>query len=587
MRKRTSSYKNTCEGTDGILRTRTATTLLVLIACLAACARAADVPYTITADYIYFNIDKKVIECTGHALVEYQDLRISAENMRIDAKEEIIQAEGDVRVVTLRADPARAAPAAAPDARADIATVSTENLKDEIESTRSGDTASLNGEMLILDLKYLQGMLVQTRARVGKVYFQGTGLTPSAAIPNLRMPVFMDDVTSEPLTSLTARKMKISPADMYEAWHATIYIKGGKTLTLPYYTNDTGKVAPGNWRLKRIRYSSNDNFTMGVDVRYSEKKGKRGFVSLSYIDKGSRHFGVGIDQQMMLGGNISGSVSLEGMGTDDSSFGLNLNRYKGSRQHSLNLRYYNNGYENLNYSLTSRWGSKTLRGYVSSGWNRESGVGNYSSDFTLSPPTHYHDKKRKLSSSITYTMGVSDYTSAATRGTAFVGVSMNRSGWTVGKGGSISAGMSTGYGADTDGMPRNNFVANVTYNRDIGRTSMLSFSYRYRDEKSNGDRYNNQYITTSFNLGKGAKWNSFFSSSFDIDRGRFSTVQSTFNIKAGKKCDLAATAVYDLFENHFSDNIFHINYKFYGSNVNIHWYKESNDFVMDFVSISR
>ena len=326
---------------------------------------------------------------------------------------------------------------------------------------------------------------------------------------------------------------------------------------------------------------------MGVDVRYSEKKGKRGFVSLTYRDKGSRHFGVGLDQQLTFGNNISGSVDFEGVGTDDSSFGVNINRYAGTRQHSLNLRYYNNGYENLNYSLTSRWGNRMLRGYVTSGWNRISGVGNYSSDFTLSPPTHYHDKKRKLSTSMTYNMGVSDSTPAATRGTAFVGVSMNRSGWNVGKGGTISAGMSSGYGADTDGMSRDNFVANVTYNQRIGNYNSISLSYRYRDEKSNGARYNNQYLSTSFNLGNGAKWNSYISSSFDIDRGRFSNVQGTFNIKLGKKCDISTTAVYDLIENHFSDNIFRVNFKFYGSTVNINWYKETNDFVMDFMSVTR
>lgn len=561
--------------------------LLLAAVCVARCARAADVPYTITADYMYFNIDKKVIECTGHALIEYQDLRISADNIRMDAKEEIVLAEGGVRVVTLRADPSRIAPADAPDAKADIATISTENLKNEVESVRSGDTASIHGEMLIFDFKYLQGMIVQTDDKVQKVYFQGTGLAPSAAIPNLRKPEFMDDVESEPLTSLTASKMKISPDDMYEAWHATLYIKGGKTLTLPYYTNDTGKVTPGNWRLKRIRYSSNDNFTMGVDVRYSEKKGKRGFVSLSYLDKGSRHFGIGVDQQLTLAKNISGSVSLDGMGTDDGAVGINLNRYIGSRQHSLYMRYYNNGYENINYSLTSRMGSKTFRGYVQGGWNRESGIGNFNSDFTLSPPTHYYGKKRKLSSSMTYTMGVTDSTPAAMRGSAFVGVSMNRSGWSMGKGGKISAGMSTGYGADTDGLPRNNFVANVTYNRSITKYSMLTLSFRYRDEVSNGERYNGEYLTTSFNVGKGARWNSYFSSSFDIDRGRFSSVQGTLNIKIGKKCDLSTTAVYDLFEQHFSDNIFHINYQFYGSTVNLHWYKETNDFVMDFMSKTR
>ena len=556
----------------------------------AVAARAAHVPYTITANYLYFDIDRKVIECTGDVTVTYQNLRIHADNMRIDVKWDLIEAEGNARIVALvDSDGGEAMPVDTPDEDQDQGVVETENLKQELDRTMTGDRIIVRGDLLLYDLEYIQGMVLQTASHVGKYYFQGLTLTQCTAIRNLRRGDFLDEQEGEPLTSLTAKKIKISAGSKYEAWHATLYVKGGKTLTLPYYTNDAGKVTPGNWRLQRLHYSSNENFTMGVGVRYSEKPGRKGTVSINYKDKANQHFTMDLSQQVRFGGGFSGTFGLSDIGSGDgSSLSLNLNRYSaGMRYHTVNLRYSMSGYESLYYNMSARWGNSSVRGYVQGSWYDESGTGNLNSNFTITPPTRYYGSKRKVSSSFSYSLGHTDYTSSSPRTNAFVGVSLNHAGWNLGPRTTLSTNLSTGYGANTEGQPRNNFSYQLAYRRNSGRSGSWSLSYRFNQNRSYSETNKNQYLTAGINFNRGQKWNSRFSTSYDLLSSRFSSVQGTLNVDLGEKCRLSSTAVYDLEEHRFQDNIFHLNYDFYGSLVNIHWYKETNDFIMDFRSKLR
>jgi len=326
------------------------------------------VPYTVSADYINFNVDKKVVDCTGNVALTYQDIRIYADNMRIDVKFHVLEADGGVRLVTLAANGEEEAETTNSN---DQTEEETEALRQEAEGAASGKRKVLHGDLLQMDLEFIHGMLLQTMGQVQRYWFQGVALDQSAPLANMRRAIFMDEGDfEEPFTSITARKMRMSPADKYEAWSASMYVKGGKALSLPYYTNDTGKVTPGNWRLRNVKYSSEDNFSFGVAVRYSERKNNKGFFNVVYKDAGPKHFGVGMDQQFALGKRTNGLFSMDNLGTDNGSMSLTLNRFTRSmKSHNLNLRYDNDGQENLNYTLSGRMGKSSFMGYVQGTWN--------------------------------------------------------------------------------------------------------------------------------------------------------------------------------------------------------------------------
>lgn len=544
-------------------------------------------PYTVSADYIYFNVDKKVVDCTGNVALTYQDVRVYSDNMRIDVKFHIIEADGGVRLVSVSAG-AGAQTAGSTTAAAQTAEEA-EALREEAEGAQSGSRRVLHGDLLQMDLEYIQGMLLQTTGQVQRYWFQGAALDESAPLPKLRKGEFMEGEYDEPLTSVSARKMRMSPGDKYEAWSANVYIKDGKALTLPYYTNDTGKVTPGNWRLRNVKYSSNENFSLGVAVRYSERKGNKGFFNVTYRDAGPRHFGVGMDQQFSLGKRTNALFSMDGIGTQSGAMNLTLNRFTRSmKSHSLNLRYDAQGQENLNYTINGRMGRSSFMGYVQGAWNHKTGYGMLSSNFSLNPPVKYHGKGRKLSHSMYYSLGYSDYQYGEPQTSAFAGVSLNRSGWSVGPKGSVSASMGGGFGMNADGDSRSNMAANVSYNYRFGKTSMFSTTYRYsQDQSDSTDMRTAQYVTTSFSFGPGLKWSTRLSSSYNIASGEFSSIQGTLNYAFSKKVRFATTATYDLETGHFSSSIYHMYYDFYGSTMNFHWYKESNNFIMDFISKSR
>jgi hypothetical protein len=545
------------------------------------------VPYTVSADYINFNVDKKVVDCTGNVALTYQDIRIYADNMRIDVKFHVLEADGGVRLVTLAANGEEEAETTNSN---DQTEEETEALRQEAEGAASGKRKVLHGDLLQMDLEFIHGMLLQTMGQVQRYWFQGVALDQSAPLANMRRAIFMDEGDfEEPFTSITARKMRMSPADKYEAWSASMYVKGGKALSLPYYTNDTGKVTPGNWRLRNVKYSSEDNFSFGVAVRYSERKNNKGFFNVVYKDAGPKHFGVGMDQQFALGKRTNGLFSMDNLGTDNGSMSLTLNRFTRSmKSHNLNLRYDNDGQENLNYTLSGRMGKSSFMGYVQGTWNNKTGYGMLNSNFSLRPPVKYLGKSRKLSHSLNYSLGYSDYQYGEPQTTAFVGMSLNRSGWAMGPKGSISANMGVGYGIDADGDDRNNMTTNLSYNYRFGKTSLFSTTYRYsRDQNATADVRTARYVSTAISFGPGLKWSTRLSTSYNIAHGEFSSIQGTLNYSFGKKVRIATTTNYDLKESTFSSNIYHMYYNFYGSSLNFHWYEESNNFIMDFISKSR
>lgn len=565
--------------------------ILLIMALAAGRAAALESSYIVSADYIYFNIDKKTLSCTGHVLLTYDDIRIYSDEMRVDVKFDVLEANGNVRVVSVAVPLAKAAAVVpAGPVEKDAVVQETESAKKEIDNSRTGDTLALHGEFLQYDMNYMQGMILQTSGKVQRYWFKGAELGQVAPIKNMRAGEYFDATSATPMTSMTARKVRISPANKYEAWKANLYVEGGKTIGLPYYTNDAGKIVPGKWRLHRINYSSNDNFSFGVGIRYNEKRNSQGTFSLDYRDKGSAHFVLGLDQQLHLGKSIGGSMSLSDIGASDSALNLNLNRYTtGLRSQSLGVRSTLAGSTSMNMNMNDTWKNTSIRAMVSSYFDSKvDAPGSLSATFNVTPPSKYLDRRKKLNAGMDTGISYYDYGSSDPSTDAYASFSLNRYSWAAGRHAQMSSGINYGINADDSGNLRNTVGGSVSYNLTLHRNTSMSMSYRTSQGVSNkGGGSHSQGVSTSVSYMKGAKWSTRLSSSFDLLTGRMSMISGTFDFTVNKKARFSTTAAYDTALNHFSTNIFHLNYRFYGSQMNVSWYKESNNFMVDFVSQFR
>ena len=127
----------------------------------SARAHAITSPYTMSSKYILMDIDKKILYCEGDSEFLYKNMRFQSKTMRVDLKNNVMIAEGNVIVtaIGISAGVAAAAPqAAVPDApEKSGAEEADARLKQEIQNRETSGVQSYEGDQLRFDIERMNG----------------------------------------------------------------------------------------------------------------------------------------------------------------------------------------------------------------------------------------------------------------------------------------------------------------------------------------------------------------------------------------------------------------------------------------------
>ncbi len=582
-----------------------------MLACVLACLCALpsfslDKPYTASADYIMFDIDKKILHCEGQAELIFGMLRVQAKNIKVDTKTHILHAEGTVTLSTMLRSPTPAVagtekavcgtkevkvPGAILSDGETMAEEADRKLKEIDACEKSGNIQNYEGDVLLFDLQKMAGVLIKTKSEVRKIYLQGEELYEVSEMPQIGEPKYLYEEPDIMANAITAKRVRISPDDAYEAWNSVLWFKGNRLTQLPYWTNTSNKLTRGNIKLKKIKYSSNNDWGLGTRYRYSDAKGKKGFVDLNYYGDGGHSYVANLSQQFKFKNNLSGSLGMGTLFGSRRSYSISMMRHGGSvRNQNMNLSISRKGRQSFRLGTTAKMGSTQIQGYFRAFKNKHvvsyNGLGQSSMDAMVrfmgkTRPVLRNDKyKYRMSSSL----GWQNNRANDSAGSMFVGLSMFRSAIKITKKLRISTSLNGGVGGYTEGSIHNNYGSSVRLNQNLGHGKSFGLSYRYNQNRDIGETSSSQSLSSTYSMARGRTFNVRLSSSYNLRRNRFGSLSTAFNYELNKKASLQSNLIYNLERGVFSVKNYNLRYDFYGSMLTTYWNVENNDLIIDFSS---
>jgi hypothetical protein len=168
-----------------------------------------------------------------------------------------------------------------------------------------------------------------------------------------------------------------------------------------------------------------------------------------------------------------------------------------------------------------------------------------------------------------------------------VGVSAFRSAINLTNRSMLNVSVSTGLGADTEGAARTSAGTTFRYNLKIGRGKLFNFSYNTRAGHSSGRAISDQSLSTSFSFSKAPRWTTSFGTAYNLRTSEFGELNTSIDYTFSKKCRLWSSLIYDIEQQRFSVKNYNMTYMVYGTQVNIGWATEGNDFFFDIASNFR
>lgn len=588
------------------MRTYIPALLLALLCAAAGPAFAINTPYTVSGDYVIFNIDSKTISGTGKVRLLYHPITITADSIQIDVSNHILKAMGNVQIVTS---------VVPEDSESEKAEESeTTSVEDEIENATSliggkasettfdengnenvsylivreaaGDQKIYVGDTLVYDLNFMQGALVQTRGKVRKIYLWGETLEETATLQKLSEHIDLSDDPATGDSSIVANRFRISPNARYEAWHAGMWVKGNKIITLPYFTNTGRGMMPGKWRLKKASYSTNTNLSITSEFRYKDAAGKRGVITFNYKDKAERHLALNLRQQFRINRKTSSTFAISNFLAGGKNYNLTLNRRRSRYTQNLALRYRPKEYRNLTFNTTLPWKNSPIQTSLNYNKNLLSKYNAFNLNMFTGGRSRYFGGRRNLGYRLTGSMQFNKYDysygSSDSVANSYVGVSFFRSAIRAGKGGLVSTTVNLGHSASTKGDTGKKFGGTVNYNRQFGSGGIFNCSYSYSKNRLSGSSAPAmQRLSFSLNFSRIRRWNARLASMFNINTHKFSDLSLFFDYKVNKNFNLSTNFLYSLEDHRFASGRYLFRYNLLGTMINTTWNKENNDFVVD------
>lgn len=330
----------------------------------------------IEADYIAYDSEKNIIIVVGNVVAKInREIKINCDNMQVSVNERKVLAQGNITIVNINMIENKikgiangidkltntsvyrilkvcggVSPACSPLYRENVdyipmldppginwsptqgamepPTGATYNV-----TVENKDITSLQGDDLFYDIQLSIGRLIRVEPFLSKIYFQGIDLKIISSILGEKQEDYRTDLEKSSLV-LVCKKILFIFEDKMEAYQVSVWSKGIKVLSVPYYSTDFEIEFPDiPIAVRKIDYDSKDRLRSNLVLNYSKHKKYIGKMNFEYQQRKETKKDVWkthLNQQFILGGQKMGTVLVNNVGERDYSISVNYNHYLGT-----------------------------------------------------------------------------------------------------------------------------------------------------------------------------------------------------------------------------------------------------------------
>lgn len=493
-------------------------------------------PFLIEGDYLAYSVEDNILIATGNIVALLGKIRINSDSLQLDINKRLLQAQGKVTI-----------------SRDEIS--ATDEKLDKIEELKlagSSTSSIIQGDALRLDLNLMQGCVYKVEGVIEITYFIGEDLRIiSSPLKEITTNIETPDLARSHL-SLVAKRMKIVLGERMEAWKVSFWVRGIKTLSLPYYTSSVEESLerlpslPFHIKIYHLDYSSKEGVGFKSNLYYSPaKKGFLGLLKLDYKSKYQRASGqkeekwkANLEQNFSFGEKDYGVLRVSNLGERAFMSNLNYKHFFSQKiEASLGINY--NRSQSLGFNINSsfRFADSDLILYQS--WNKSLRDAKESEHFKI---IYRLRPKFTEGTNIGYNTNLSLGYRYDTRRKDKVwdgnlGVYLYKSGIYLTHFSFLNL---SGYFNETVIFPNQQSTAlqgNVDLNLRFGRQNLfaLNYSTSYQSRRDRGSfTFSQQGLGGSLNLGRKNIYRGQITTSYDLKKNRFYDINPNIEVRLNK-----------------------------------------------------
>lgn len=221
-------------------------------------------------------------------------------------------------------------------------------------------TATLQGDALKFNLQTLQGTMYKVEKNVEVVNFIGEDLSVISEPVEPQTGVIKIPDLNRSTLSMVAKRIQFILGKKLEAWNVSLWVRGVRTLSIPYYTTDVEVDLPNlPFRVYALNYKSKEGVSFNSALNYVKGKRAQGTFYMDYLqkfekvpgEKREQKWTSRITQHITLGRQKDLNLNVNNVGEKRWSGSVSYSHYFGSSLES-SLSY--------NYASTFSWGTGLL-----------------------------------------------------------------------------------------------------------------------------------------------------------------------------------------------------------------------------------
>lgn len=519
---------------------------------------------------VTFPLDKDTVDQTPVELTGYVDenltVKVNGEDVTLTAerqfKKKIQLQPGENTLIVAARDP---------NTNLDVRTFPLTVIYDP------GTQTSLQGDSLKFNLRTLQGTMYKVEKNVEIVNFIGEDLKViSTPVEPQTGTIKIPDLNRSTL-SMVAKRVQFILGKKLEAWNVSLWVKGVRTMSIPYYTTDVEVDFPHiPFRIYALNYKSKEGASFNSALNYVKGRRAQGTYYLDYIQKFEKpdksheqKWTSRIAQHIALGKQKDLNLNVNNVGEKHWSGGASYSQYfSSSMDASLFYNYSNPTSWGAGLNVSKRFSKSVFT--LSHNFNKPLLRPNVTQSTTLSwqaYPYELPETRATLSWSFRYSMNVMREPKQET-GALESNFNVSRSAIVLARSLLMNVNLSVMQSLQNDHFLQS-LSSSLNLTQRFKPSTFVNVGFSNSVSLSAEDFGNDQISSKvlSFNVSTGRKrwWGMSAGNSYDLKTEKFSVWSGSVNLLLNKLLQTRVTASYDHKTHKFPATFIYADYKLFGS----------------------
>lgn len=440
-----------------------------------------------------------------------------------------------------------------------------------------GTQTTLQGDALKFNLQTLQGTMYKVEKDVEVVNFIGEDLSViSEPVEPQTGTIKIPDLNRSTL-SMVAKRVQFILGKKLEAWNVSLWVRGVRTFSIPYYTTDVEIDLPNlPFRVYALNYKSKEGTSFSSAMNYVKGKRAQGTYYLDYIQKYEKQFGKKreqkwtsrIVQHIALGKQKDLNINVNNVGEKRWSGNVNYSHYLGSSFEAAVSYNYSNGFSWGTGLLLSKRFNKSIVS-VTHNYSKPLLLPNVSQSYSFSwqaypymlPNTH-----ATFSWALRYALNLTRVPKKET-GTFDTSFNLSRSAIILTRSLLLNTNLSMNQTMQNDRFAQT-LSSSLNLSQRIKPSTFISVALLNSVTLSADEQVSDQVSSKilSFNVSTGRKrwWGVSAGNSYDLKTEKFSVWNGSLSVLLSKVIQTRVSASYDHKTNKFPGTTIYADYKLFG-----------------------